>query len=748
MNRIVFRWLLVTTLLVGTSPTPVLAQATGNNPASAGPSPWLSLTYPGNYYPCTVNLLTDGTLMSYGSRFTPDINGSYVNGTWSAAAPLPSGYDPGAFASAVLPDGRLIYEGGEINSYSGPLDFTNLGAIYDPVANAWTSVAPPSGWSTIGGAPGVVLANGTFMMGRADFSGTREQVLLDPVHLTWTPTGNGKADANLEEGWTLLPDGGVLAIDSNPLANPALSERYNPVTGAWASAGSTTVALGDSNSDEMGPQVLRTDGSVIVFGALTSGVDHTAIYHSSSGTWAPGPDLPTINGQPYTMTDAPAALLPSGNVLFAASPSPGHGQTPVHFFEFDGTNMIQVADPQGAASISNEDTEMLVLPTGQIFVTFCDFQSLPQIYTPSGRPSPAWAPSISEVSSNLVAGTTYSISGTQFNGLSQGAMYGDDAQMATNFPLVRITNSATGHVFYCRTHGHSTMGVATGATPVSTNFDVPLSIESGPSIMEVVANGIPSIPKTVLVEPGINSTLPSILPNGIVPVGSNSTTIAPGEWVAIYGTNLAGGTTSWTGNFPTSLGGTSVTIDGKSAYLSYVSATQINVQAPNDVTMGSVSVVVTTAKGVGTSTVTLAQFAPSLFLLDGKHVTGIILRSDGSGAYAGGAYDIIGPTGTSLGYPTVAAKTGDVIALYGTGFGPTSPAVAPGQAFSGVASTINPVQLLINNVGVIPSFAGLSSGGVYQFNLTVPPGLGTGDVPLVANVSGAQTPTGIVISLQ
>ena len=735
-------WLLaVVPLLVHVdSRTSVLAQT--SNPAGAGAAPWQSLTNPRDA--CTVNLLTDGTLMSYGSRFTPDINGSYVNGTWSYTAPLPQGYNPGAFASAVLPDGRLIYEGGEINSYNGPLVFTNLGAIYDPVANTWTPVAPPSGWSTIGGAPSVVLANGTFMIGRADQSGTRQQALLDPVHLTWTPTGSGKADANLEEGWTLLPGGGVLVIDTEPPANPTLSERYNPQTGTWASAGSATVALGDTGSGaEMGPQVLRPDGSVIVFGALSSGVDHTAIYQSASGTWIAGPDLPTINGQNYTMEDAPAALLPSGNVLFAASP--GQDATPVHFFELAGTKIIQVADPPGAAFMSNEDTEMLVLPTGQILVTSCGF---PQIYTPSGSPNPAWAPTISSAPSNLVAGTTYTISGTQFNGMAQGAMYGDDAQTATNYPLVRITNSATEHVFYARTHDHSTMGVATGATPVSTNFDVPLSIESGPSILEVVANGIPSSPKTVLVEQGINSFLPSILQNGIVPVGSTSSTIQPGQWVSIYGTNLASGTATWTGNFPTSLGGASVMIDGKPAYLSYVSATQINLQAPNDATTGSVSVVVTTAKGVATSNVTLAQFAPSLFLLDGKHVAGIIPRSDGSGAYGGGSYDIVGPTGSSLGYATVAAKAGDVVELYGTGFGPTSPAVAPGQAFSGAATTTNPVQLLINNIGVTPSFAGLSSAGVYQINLTVPPGLGTGDVPLVATVSGAQTPAGVVISLQ
>ena len=136
---------------------------------------------------------------------------------------------------------------------------------------------------------------------------------------------------------------------------------------------------------------------------------------------------------------------------------------------------------------------------------------------------------------------------------------------------------------------------------------------------------------------------------------------------------------NWTGNFPTSLGGTSVTIDGKSAYLWYVSPTQINLQVPDDATTGSVPVVVTTAGGGSVSTVTLAAFAPSFSLLDGKHVAGIIIRSDGSGAYGGGTYDILGPTGSSLGYPTVAAKAGDTVELFGVGFGPTTPTVPRGR---------------------------------------------------------------------
>jgi uncharacterized protein (TIGR03437 family) len=241
---------------------------------------------------------------------------------------------------------------------------------------------------------------------------------------------------------------------------------------------------------------------------------------------------------------------------------------------------------------------------------------------------------------------------------------------------------------------------------------------------------------------------PSIAAGGVVPVGSTVATIQPGEWVSIYGTSLASSTVTWNGNFPTSLGGTSVTINGKSAYLSFVSPGQINLQAPNDTGTGTVLVVVTNASGSASSTVTLAEFGPSFLLLDNKHVAGIIIRANGSGAYGGGTYDIVGPTGTSLGYSTVAARAGDTIELFGTGFGPTNPAVPSGQGFSGAAPTTNAVTLYINGVAATPAFAGLSGAGLYQLNLTVPSGVGTGDVSLVATVGGVQTPPTVVISLQ
>jgi uncharacterized protein (TIGR03437 family) len=266
----------------------------------------------------------------------------------------------------------------------------------------------------------------------------------------------------------------------------------------------------------------------------------------------------------------------------------------------------------------------------------------------------------------------------------------------------------------------------------ASTVNAPAQVVAGSVTVSITAQALLNLASQKLFT--IGEPLPSITPGGITPLSS-------GAWVSIYGTNLATGTASWTGNFPTALAGSSVTVDGKPAYLSYVSPTQINVQAPTDAATGSVPVVVTTQFGAATSNVTLTRFAPSFFLLDSKHVAGIILHSNGS-------YDIIGPTGSSLGYTTIAAKPGDSVALFGTGFGPTSPSVPAGQPYSGAAATTNPVTVKINNVTVPTAFAGLSAAGVYQLNLTIPSGLGSGDVALQAAVGTAQTPAGIVISLQ
>lgn len=451
---------------------------------------WTPLTNQPTFTASTPLLLTDGTIFvqaySTGNwwKLTPDINGSYLNGTWSQQATMPSNYGPLYYGSAVLRDGRVIVEGGEYNF--GRQVETNLGAIYDPVANKWTAVAPPSGWTSIGDGASVVLSNGTYMQANAL---TSQEALLNATTLTWTTTGTGKADANSEEGWELLPNGLVITIDANNSSTKA--EKYTPSTGSWSSAGNTGVMLVDPGSDEIGPAVLRPDGTMLATGAT----GHNAIFNTLTRAWSAAPDFPNIGGQ-LDIADGPATLLPNGNVLCATSPGVFARNT--HFFEWDGTSFIPEPATPNAPRKSSYEGRMLTLPNGQVIYT--DGSKDVEIYTPIGSPDPAWAPTITSAPSSVIRGMTYQVKGTQFNGLSQAEGYGDDSAAATNYPIVRITNQATGHVFYARTHNHSSMGVATGTRTVSTQFDVPSGAETGASNLEVVANGIASVPVTVTVQ--------------------------------------------------------------------------------------------------------------------------------------------------------------------------------------------------------------------------------------------------------
>jgi uncharacterized protein (TIGR03437 family) len=238
----------------------------------------------------------------------------------------------------------------------------------------------------------------------------------------------------------------------------------------------------------------------------------------------------------------------------------------------------------------------------------------------------------------------------------------------------------------------------------------------------------------------------TITKNGIVPIYSSSTSIQAGSWISIFGANLADAAATWNGDFPTSLGGVSVTVDGKPGYLWYVSPTQINLQAPDDTASGTVTVVVTNSHGSFSSTVTLAPASPSFSLLDSSHVAGIVLTPGGSGANSGGTYDIIGPVG-AFSYSTRPVKPGETIELFGVGFGPTASVVLAGQVFKGASATVNPVTITIGGVQADVSFAGLSSAGLYQFNLVVPD-VPSGDQTLQASVNGVVTGNGPVITIQ
>src|SRR5262249_45612380 len=144
---------------------------------------------------------------------------------------------------------------------------------------------------------------------------------------------------------------------------------------------------------------------------------------------------------------------------------------------------------------------MLVLPDGRVLLTAYDQLATQDValYQNGGSPKDSWRPAVTAVPNQLDRGSTYAISGTLFNGFTEGAAYGDDSPTATNYPLVRIKNVATGHVSYARTHDHSRMGVERVGSGeiVSTQFDVPNGVEVGPSDLFVVANGIASQPQRV-----------------------------------------------------------------------------------------------------------------------------------------------------------------------------------------------------------------------------------------------------------
>ena len=221
--------------------------------------------------------------------------------------------------------------------------------------------------------------------------------------------------------------------------------------------------------------MLRPDGTVFAVGSKGD----TSIYNTLKHKWSLGPTLPiSPQGDQYTAQDAPAVLLPNGHVFFAASGGPinpaddNYSDPPVAFFEFDGTNLIPEPTIPNAANDLSGSISLLPLPNAPVLSV--DNTLDVEIYTPADTShNPLWQPAIAQVPFRLSHGDSYKLYGYLLNGVSQACAFGDEEQCATNYPLVRITNLATGHVFYSRTHNHSSMAVADYLPLNSTDFDVP-----------------------------------------------------------------------------------------------------------------------------------------------------------------------------------------------------------------------------------------------------------------------------------
>jgi uncharacterized protein (TIGR03437 family) len=238
---------------------------------------------------------------------------------------------------------------------------------------------------------------------------------------------------------------------------------------------------------------------------------------------------------------------------------------------------------------------------------------------------------------------------------------------------------------------------------------------------------------------------PPVTITGVSNGASGATAIESGSWVSIYGTNLSATSRAWqTGDFsgntlPTKLDGVSVTINGKSAAVYYISPGQLNVQAPGDSATGPVPVVVTNTYGSATATATLAPYAPGFFAIEKKYPAAVHTDS----VYVAP----VGYFGNSV--ASRPAAPGEVILLFGTGFGPTTPPVPAGQIFSGAAQLADPTQLhmTIGGAPVTVQFAGMVAAGEYQFNVVVP-SVGDGDQAIVATIAGFATQSGLSISVK
>ncbi len=469
----------------------------------------------------TMMLLPDGTVLAQGQgatppglagaslkwyKLTPDASGSYINGTWSAVAQMHLArlY----YGSNILPDGRVLVVGGEYSGNRSQQNWTNTGEIYDPVANAWTRIANfPQ--AEFGDDPTEVLPDGRVLAG---YLSGPQTYIYDPATNTWVATPGSKTsfvENSDEESWVKLPDGTILTYDIYASFFGAFQgELYTPSTGRWTTVNTLSQTskpgiLSDPNTGfELGPSFVLPDGRAFFLGGgaqdpVTGEIyANTAYYTPSTRTWSAGPVIPNRLGA----DDAPGAMLPNGHILFAADHIvPTYFTGPTQVFEFDPTAVppnLPYTDVTPTSSVIDltgpaYPTRMLVLPTGQVLMSN-GFQQL-AVYTPMGNPNNTWRPTIAGITSD--GHGTYTLNGTQLNGISEGAAYGDDAEMATNFPLVRLT-ATNGRVYYGRTFNWSDTGVASpgSTTPETTQFTLPATLPEGTYRLEVVANGIASSP--------------------------------------------------------------------------------------------------------------------------------------------------------------------------------------------------------------------------------------------------------------
>jgi len=275
-------------------------------------------------------------------------------------------------------------------------------------------------------------------------------------------------------------------------------------------------------------------------------------------------------------------------------------------------------------------------------------------------------------------------------------------------------------------------------TPVATgtsNFLVQLTDQAGTRISSLLALTIISPPKKATI-------------NAVANGADFQPVISPASWFSITGSDLASTTRTWNNTdfvnagLPAQLDGVSVLVDGKPSFVSYISPTQINAQVPDDSVSGQRLVQVIN-NGVASDmfTAQLQEYSPALFTWPGNYA--VATHTDFTLAAKPDEFPAL---------QTVPAKPGEVIILWGTGYGPTNPAVPAGQLVPGdqvhTLTTVPTVTLSAKATEYLGGALAPHSAGLYQLAVRVPADAPDGDWPVVIKIGGVSSPAGVLLTVK
>jgi len=669
------------------------------------------------------------------------------NGSWVQQGPkLVSSQSAGPAAQgsavALSADGNTMVVG-------GLTDNGGTGAMwgYARVNGVWTQQGPRRWGSVDHGLAhqGVSIAlsadgNTALVGGELDNNDTNQlgaAWVFTRSNGEWGPLpfkliGNTSPPAHLGASVALSADGNT-AILGGPFDNSGTGCAivFTRVNGAWVQQGNKLTGFDARVSAAFGSSVaISSDGNTAVIGGSGDSTNTGAVwvFTRNGGVWSQqGSKLVGTHPISSRYLGQSVAVTADGNNILAGGPG-GLPSTflPVQaigaawlFSRNNGTWSQQGAEFTGTGTAGNDalqGTSIAMTPDGitAIMGGPADNGNIGAAWVFT-RPAPPAAPSITTqpASQSITNGQSVTLSVVAAGAAPLSYQWYQGSTGNTSTPV-----------------GQNSPSYTTTALLGSINYWVRVSnpygsIDSATAVLSLLNNG-----------PVITQ---------VVSVANQSPTIAPNTWVEIHGTNLAptGDTRLWQGSdfknnqLPVQLDTVTATVNGRSAFVEYISPTQVNILTPPDAMQGSVQVLMSSG-GVNSApfTVQAQALAPAFFTFSGGPYV--------AAEHTDGSY--LGPASLFPGV-TTPAKPGETVVLFGSGFGPTAPAVVSGSPVQNGVLTTTPV-IIIGGIAATVQYGGLVVPGEFQFNVIVPLGVPDGDATVTAVFNGLTSQSNLRLAVQ